>query len=98
MLFQYYVNFSSHHFQTTSFVINFDNLDKDRMNKSIDNIIHKLSFISLKKFMKEEDDIIDELKMMLNGKSIGNISKNLLDIYERLENILNEESKKYINK
>lgn len=75
---------------------NFDSLEKERINKSIDNIISKLSFISLKKFLKEEEDIIDELKMMLNGKSIGNISKNLLDIYERLENILNEESKKYI--
>ena len=75
---------------------NFNNLNKDRINKSIDDIIDKLSFVSLKKFVKKENDVIDELKLILKGKSVGNTSKNLENIYNTVENIINTEAKKYI--
>ena len=75
---------------------NFNNLNKDRINKSVDDLINKLSYVSLKQFVKKEEAIIDELKMMLNGKSVGNISKNLENIYNTIENIINTEAKKYI--
>eukprot|EP00466_Bigelowiella_natans_P009935 jgi/Bigna1/144142/aug1.84_g18850 len=75
---------------------NFDDLNKDRINKSIDDIIDKLSFVSLSKFVREEDDIIDDLKMMLKGKSIGDMSENLEDIYNTIGDIINKESYKYI--
>eukprot|EP00466_Bigelowiella_natans_P015143 jgi/Bigna1/126452/aug1.2_g1160 len=75
---------------------NFNDLNKDRINKSIDDIIDKLSFVSLSKFVREEDDIIDDLKMMLKGKSIGDMSGNLEDIYNTIGDIINKESYKYI--
>mmetsp|Transcript_22981 Transcript_22981/g.38483 ORF Transcript_22981/g.38483 Transcript_22981/m.38483 type:complete len:287 (+) Transcript_22981:632-1492(+) len=57
---------------------NFNDSNKDGMNKSIDDIMDKLSFASLSKFAMEEDDIMNDSKMMLKGKSIGDVSGNLV--------------------
>lgn len=75
---------------------NEEHLDKKRIDKSVDTLIHKLSFIFDKSFINEEKEIIGDLKLILRKKSVGNTLKILNDIYDDLESILNKKSKKYM--
>eukprot|EP00466_Bigelowiella_natans_P011406 jgi/Bigna1/78324/fgenesh1_pg.54_\ len=75
---------------------NFDDLNKDGMNKSIDDITDESSFASLSKFVREEDDIMDDLKMMLKGESAGDMSGNLEDVHDAMGEIMSEESHEHI--
>lgn len=75
---------------------NFKNLDKNRIRKNIITIIDRLTFIYNSNFLKKENEIVGDLLLILKNKSVGNIHKHLINVYEKLENILNTESKKYI--
>lgn len=76
---------------------NFKNISRERVFNNINLIIDKLSNIYNKNYVKIEKDIISDLLLILNNKSI-NEGKLLTKIYDKFDNLINEMSKKYVFK
>lgn len=74
-------------------------IDIKRAKEEVDDFTDRLSNVyTLNSYLKAEPEILREIEVILKAQSKKPIIKNLMEIYEKLNSILNEETKKKMGK
>jgi hypothetical protein len=82
-----------------SLLMNYNSIPKDKITITINEFINRLNSVyTLNDFIKKEKNIIDDIRKAINSKTREEVMKHLEPVKDKLKQILNKHSLKFINK